>query len=61
MCGVWGLGGEGGGRDLVVSIAGTVNWSYYNWIIITFLCTRVEVRFYSYTKDMLLLVTLVTI
>ena len=60
MCGVWGLGWEVGGRDLV-SIAGTVTWGYYKWIIISFLCTHVKLGFYSYTKDMLLLVTLVTI
>jgi len=34
---------------------------YYKWIIISFLCTRVKVGFYSYAKDMLLLETLVTI
>jgi len=50
-----------GGRDLVVPIVGTMTWGYYKWIIISFLCTRVKVGFYSYAKDMLLLVTLVTI
>jgi len=60
--GIWGLGGGGeGGRDLVVPIVGTMTWGYYKWIIIIFLCTRVKVGFYSYAKDMLLLVTLVTI
>ena len=58
-----GIGGwEGGeeGRDLV-PIAGTVTWGCYKWIIISFLCTRVKVGFYSYAKGMLLLVALVTI
>ena len=34
--GYWGLrgGGEGRGRDLVVSIVGTMTWGYYKWIII---------------------------
>jgi len=51
----------GEGQDLVVSIVGTMSWGYYRWIIISFLCTCVKVGFYSYAKDMLLLVTLVTI
>jgi len=58
MCGVWGLGG-GGGRDLVVPIAGLTTWGYYKWIIISFLCTHVKVGFYSCANDMLLLVALV--
>jgi len=64
MCGVffgyWGLG-EGRGRDLVVSIVGTMTWGYYKWIIISFPCTRVKVGLYSYAKDMLLLVAIARI
>jgi len=58
---VWGVGVWVGGRDLVVPIAGFMIWGYYKWIIISFLCTRVKVGFYSFAKDMLLLVALVTI
>ena len=61
---VWGAGGgrEGeGGEISFVSIVGVMTWGYCRWIIISFLCTRVKVGFYSYVKDMLLLVTLVTI
>ena len=59
---VWGVGvGWGGGRDLVVPIVGTMTWGYYKWIIISFLCTRVKVGFYSYAKNMLLLLALVTV
>jgi len=66
MCGVffgyWGLGGGGeGGEISFVSIVGTMTWGYYKWIIVSFLCTRVKVGFYSYDKGMLLLVTSVTI
>jgi len=66
MCGVFlgirRLGGEGeGGEISFVSIVGTMTWGYYKGIIISFLCTRIKVGFYSYAKDMLLLVTLVTV
>jgi len=37
-----GWGGEGRGRDPVVSIVGTMTCGYYKWIIISFLCTRVN-------------------
>ena len=54
--------GEGeGGEISFVSIVGTMTWGYYKGIIISFLCTRIKVGFYSYAKDMLLLVTLVTV
>ena len=61
--GYWGLGRGGeGGQDLICFNSGYHGyWEYYKWIIISFLCTRVEVGFYSYAKGMLLLVTLVTI
>jgi len=52
--GYWGLGGGGGGEISFVSIVGTMTWGYYKWIIISFLCTRVKVGFYSYAKHMLL-------
>ena len=57
-----GRGGEGE-RDLVVPIVGTMTWGYYKRVIISFLrtCTCVKVGFYSYAKDVLLLVALVTI
>jgi len=55
-----GWGREGGG-DLVVPVVGTMTWGYYKWIVISFLFTRVKVGFYSYAKDMLLLVAFVTI
>jgi len=57
--GFWGLVGEGWGegRDRTVSVVGTMTWDYYKWIIISVLCTRVKVGFYSYAKGMLLLVT----
>ena len=63
---VWGVFwywvGEGRGCEIsFVSIVGSMTWGYYKWIIISFLCTRVKVGFYSYAKGMLLLVTLVTI
>jgi len=58
--GVW--AGEGrGGKISFVPTVGIMTWGYYKWIIISFLCTRVKVGFYSSAKDMLLLVTLVTI
>jgi len=66
MCGVffvyYVLGGRGeGARSCFVSIVGTMTWGYYKWIIISFLCTCVKVGFYSYAKDVLLLLTLVII
>ena len=60
--GYWGLGGRVGGEGgeiSFVSIVGTVGIGSIG-IIISFLCTRVEVGFYSYAKDMLLVI-LVTI
>ena len=59
--GIGGWVGGGEGEISFVSIVGTMTWDYYKWIIISFLCTRVKVGFYSYAKDMLLLVTSVTI
>ena len=59
MCVVFFLGigswvGEGRGRDLVCFNSGYHGyWGYYTWIIISFLCTRVKVGFFSYAKDML--------
>jgi len=35
------VGGGDGGRDLVVPTVGTMTWGYYEWIISSFLCTRV--------------------
>ena len=65
---VWGIfwvlgsgGGGEGGEISVFSIVGTMTWGYYKWIISSFLCARVKVGFYSYAKDVLLLVNLVTI
>jgi len=55
---VLGVGG-GGGRDLVVSIVGTVTWGCYESIIISCLCAYVKVGYYSYAKDMLYIVSLV--
>jgi len=52
---------EEGGEISFVSIVGTMTWGDYKWIIFSFLCTRVRVAFYSYAKDLLLLITLVTI
>ena len=47
--GYWSLGGGGEGDEIsFVSIVGTMTWDYYKWIIISFLCTRVKVGFYSY-------------
>ena len=60
--GYWRLGGGGKGSEIsFVSTVGTMTWGYYKWIIVSFLCTRVKVGFYSYAKDILLLVTLVII
>ena len=57
----WGLGGGGEGRSFVALIVDTMTRGYYKWIIISFLCTRVKMGFYSYAKNMLLIVTFVTI
>jgi len=55
MCEVFfgGIGGWVRGRDLVVSIVGTVTWGCYDWIIVSCLCTYVKVCYYSYAKAML--------
>ena len=47
-----------GERDLVVSIVGTMTWGCYKWIIISCLCTYVNVGYYSNAKDMLKIVYL---
>ena len=50
---VWGVevGWGGGGKISFVSIVGTLGiGGYYKWIIISFLCTRVQVGFYSYAR-----------
>ena len=39
--------------DLVVSIVGTMTWGCYEWIIISCLCTYVQVGYYSNAKNML--------
>jgi len=48
--GYWGLGGGGEGARSRLYHG---YWGYYTWIIISFLCTRVKVGFFSYAKDML--------
>jgi len=55
------VGGGEGDEFSSFPIVGTMTWGYYKWIIISFLCTNVKVGFYSYAKDRLLLVALVTI
>jgi len=57
----WGKGGDGGEISFVSIVGYQGYWGYYKWIIISYLCTRVKVGFYSYAKGMLLLVSLVTI
>jgi len=51
----------GGKRFLVVPTVGTMTGGYYKWVVISFLCIRVKVGFYSYAKYVLLLVTLINI
>ena len=51
LFGYWELGG--GERDLVVSVVGTMTWGCYKWIIISCLCTYVQVGCYSNAKDIL--------
>jgi len=59
---LWVLGVEWGkGRDLLVFNSGYHDLGLLQVDYISFLCTRVKVGFYSYAKDMLQLVILVTI
>ena len=61
MCGVffWGIGVWWGERDLVVSIVGTMTWGCYKLIILSCLCTYVQVGCYFNAKDMLTNISLV--
>ena len=50
---------EWGEGDLVFSVVGTMTWGCYKKIIISCLCTYIQVGYYSNAKDMLQIVSLV--